>query len=301
MYSALYDKLSNIDSQTEPGRREFQRARLDVQIAGARVTAAEEMCDVLRLEELRLMRQLQWQIANGIPGEPAGNGSAGDSHLASHGLLAAYWEPTVADTGLPTAEAFTASVAARVQTVACRNLDVAFVDHFGMALCAYLPTTFTWTCDCLCAIGGDLYDVPVGAQLPPLHLLRGAAEPSPTIAGVQAVCAPGSTTGAVHYLPVWSDDVPVTADNRYSPQCVFWDTLTVPRSLTAAVGGSSRADSMRGRRLVVRPGTSIVTTPSYSSWYSFGIRNANVRTPSGIRATPYGGPWYFPGSPTNFR
>lgn len=40
--------------------------------------------------------------------------------------------------------------------------------------------------------------------------------------------------------------------------------------------------------------------PAYADFYQFGIRRPDL-SPVESRATPYGGPWYFPGASTNFR
>jgi hypothetical protein len=40
--------------------------------------------------------------------------------------------------------------------------------------------------------------------------------------------------------------------------------------------------------------------PAYQDYYQFGIRRPDL-SPIESKATPYGGPWYIPGAPTNFR
>ena len=52
-----------------------------------------------------------------------------------------------------------------------------------------------------------------------------------------------------------------------------------------------------------RRSTTLAHVPDYSEYYAFGIRRTDFRAPPSKhgRATSYGGPWYLPGAPTNFR
>jgi hypothetical protein len=55
------------------------------------------------------------------------------------------------------------------------------------------------------------------------------------------------------------------------------------------------------RRLSSQPRGLTYHGPRYTDYYAFGIRRTDRPASRHGRATPYGGPWYFPGAPTNFR
>lgn len=52
-----------------------------------------------------------------------------------------------------------------------------------------------------------------------------------------------------------------------------------------------------------RRSTTLAHVPNYSEYYAFGIRRTDFRAPPSRhgRVTSFGGPWYMPGAPTNFR
>jgi hypothetical protein len=56
------------------------------------------------------------------------------------------------------------------------------------------------------------------------------------------------------------------------------------------------------QRLSSQPRGLVYHSPRYTDYYAFGIRRTDRPVSGhGRRATPYGGPWYLPGAPTNFR
>jgi hypothetical protein len=249
-------------------RREQEYTGLDIELAKAQLLAAEEQLEVIRFETDRFAHQTRHQ-AKRANNKARSNAKSRYARKKREKRLA---EPGRSHAVLMRASDRKASQAIASDTGLPRPRLVGYVESLGTigsaAPCDPAPSSL------------DLAESTMARQPAVLRVLR----------------------------PVRYSACP-TIQYRFGV-CRSYYGLCDPICLTTYGWGrptllSSSRDRWLDCRsdLVRHPAPLGFRWPSYSDYYAFGIRRTDFHIPPSRhgRATPYGGPWYYPGAPTNFR